>query len=57
MGRVDPLADLVPQQLHGEAGLVPVHQGAVHQQAGGLVDGDQVLVAVDNRQHPLGFPR
>ena len=48
--RKDMLADLVAQGLHDEAGLARIQSGAVHQPLGGLVDGDQVLVAPQHRQ-------
>ena len=44
-------ADLVAQQLDGEARFPRVQPGAVHQQPRRLVDGDQVRVLVQNRQH------
>jgi hypothetical protein len=49
--RLHAPADLIAQQLHREAGLVPVDVAAVDQQAGGLVDRDQVFVAVKNLEH------
>jgi hypothetical protein len=48
------LADLVTQQLHGETGLVAIDVAAMNQQSGRLVDGNQVLVAVENLQHTDG---
>ena len=44
-------ADLVAQQLHGEARFVAVDVAAMDEQAGRLVDGDQVFVAVQDGQH------
>jgi hypothetical protein len=40
VGRPDPLADLVAQDLDGEAGFVAVDFRAVDEQAGRLVDDD-----------------
>ena len=54
MRRMDILADLVTQDLHGKSGLVAVEDGAVNEQASRFVDGDQVFVAVQYRQ---GFAR
>ena len=50
------LADLVAQDLHGETRLVAVEVGAVYQQPGRLVDGDQVRVAVDDVQRVVAHP-
>ena len=46
MHGLDAAADLVAQQLHREARFVAVQVAAMHQQAGRLVDGDQVFVAI-----------
>ena len=51
MQGMHPPADLVAQQLHGEARFMAVDVAAVHQQSGGLVDGDQAVVAVENVEH------
>ncbi len=51
MHRLHAAADLVAQQLHGKARLVAVDVAAVYQQAGRLVDGDQMIVAVKNVEH------
>jgi hypothetical protein len=51
---VHVLADLVAQDLHSKAGFVAVEDGAVDEQASRFVDGDQVFVAIQNRQ---GFAR
>jgi hypothetical protein len=45
------LPDLVAQQLHGEARFVAVDVAAMDQQAGGLVDGDEEVVAVEDVEH------
>src|SRR5690554_4848266 len=50
MHRVDPLADLVAQSLQQELPLAACQGGAVHQQPGGLVNGHQVLVAMEYPQ-------
>jgi hypothetical protein len=51
MGGIHPAADLVAQQLHGEALLVRGDRAAVHEQSGRLVDRDQPIVAVENLEH------
>ena len=43
--------ELSPQELDGEALLVGVEARAVHEQARGLVDRDEVLVTEEDRQH------
>jgi hypothetical protein len=48
-----PSADLVAQQLHGEARFVAVDVAAMDQQAGRLVDGDQAVVAVEDVEHAV----
>jgi len=37
--------------LHGEARFVAVEVAAMDQQAGGLVYGDEVIVAIEDIQH------
>ncbi len=49
------LPDLIAQQLHGEAGLVPVDHGAVHQQTCRFVDRHQPWIPVDNLQWLISF--
>ena len=49
MRGMDILADLVTQDLHGKAGFVAVEDGAVNEQSGWFVDGDQVFIAVQYR--------
>jgi hypothetical protein len=49
--RMDMAANLVAQELHGEARFVAVEVAAMDQQAGGLVYGDEVIVAVEDIQH------
>ena len=44
------LSDLIAQDLHGETGLVAVEEGAVDQQSRRFVYGDQVFVAIDDRE-------
>jgi hypothetical protein len=44
------LADLVAQDLNGEAGFVAVDLRTVHEQARRLVDNDDMLVAVKDGQ-------
>lgn len=48
--RPHPLADLVAQDLNGEAGFVAVDLRTVHEQARRLVDNDDMLVAVKDGQ-------
>ena len=55
MHRMHVLPDLVAQQLHGEASFVAVEQRAVHEQARRFVDGDQILVAIDDRERRMGI--
>ena len=43
--------DLVAQQLHGKARFVAVDVAAMDQQAGGFVDGDEAVVAVEDVEH------
>ena len=45
----DPAADLVAQDLDGEAGFVAVDFRTMDEQAGRFVDDDDVLVAVEDR--------
>jgi hypothetical protein len=51
---MDAPPDLVTQKLHGKARFVAVDVAAVYQQAGGLVHGDEMLVAVKNLEHAAG---
>jgi len=51
MHRLHAAADLVAQQLHGEARLVTVDVAAMDKQAGRLVDGDEIIVAVEDVEH------
>ena len=43
-------ADLVTQDLHGKARFVAIQYRAMNQQASRLVDGDQVVISVENGQ-------
>lgn len=54
MHRLNPAAELIAQQLDREAGFMAIDGTAVHQQPGGLVDGDQVLILIDDRERGLG---
>jgi hypothetical protein len=49
--RVNVLTNLVAHGLHGELRLVTVDHGTVDQQPGGFVDGDEVVVVVEDFQH------
>lgn len=48
VGRPDPLADLVTQDLDRETRLVPVDLRAVDKQIGRFVDHDDVFVAIED---------
>ena len=48
-GGPDPLADLVAQDLDGEARFVAIDFGAMDQQARRFVDNDEMFVAIENR--------
>ena len=53
MHRMHMLTDLVAQDLHGKACFVTIKHRAVNQQPGRLVDGDQVIVTVEDWQFLL----
>ena len=53
MHGVDMAAELVAEHLHGEARLACVDRRAVHEQARGLVDDDEPVVAVEDRQRAV----
>jgi hypothetical protein len=48
MQGVNMLAQLVAQLLHGKTGLVLIDRAAVHQQTTGLVDGNQVIILIND---------
>ena len=50
----DLLPDLVAHDLDGEARLVPVEDGAMHEQTGRFVYHDEKFVAIEDQQ---GFGR
>ena len=51
---VDLVPDLVAQHLQRKTGFVAVERAAMHQQPGRFVNGDKVIVAVEDGQ---GFGR
>ena len=50
MHGMDVLADLVAQDLDGEARLVTIEDGSMDEQSGWFVYGDQMFVAEEDRQ-------
>ena len=50
----DMATQLVAQRLHDKARLVRIQPCAMHQPAGGFVDGDQVLILPEDMQKGIG---
>jgi hypothetical protein len=50
--RIHVLAELIAEQLHCKAGFARVNGRAVYEQAGGLVDDHDPVVAMEDRQRP-----
>ena len=51
MGRIDALADLIAQQLHGKAFFLCRDQAAMYKEAGRFCDCDQPLIAIKDVEH------
>lgn len=51
MNRPNPLSDLIPQQLDREARFVAVQAATMDEQPGRLVDGDELLVPIEDGEH------
>ena len=49
--RIHPASELSAEQLHGGAPFVGVDRSPMHQQPGGFVDRDHVVVPVEDQEH------